>query len=169
MVIHRRATRPDVGYNALMTWWTTLALAAPNPTETALTASVDPSMWQALSARHAAPCERVTATSTAPAHDLLAIVTHVTMPPWAPMRAADCLILRHADAPPVAGAMREWVADPERMGLGRLVVTRLDELDETLAVELGTRAWQAGHDRAYVERRLSQSTRSSLRAVVAPR
>lgn len=153
------------GYNGVMIWWTTLALAAPQPLETPITASVDPTLLRALSARHAAPCDRVTATSSTPVADLLAVVAQVTVPPWAPMRAADCLIRAHAAEPEVSAALRQWVADPELKGLGRLVVVHLDELDEPLALDLAARAWEAGHDRDYVARHLADSPRPAIRAV----
>ncbi|MEM6929509.1 MAG: hypothetical protein AAF602_21395 [Myxococcota bacterium] len=123
-------------------------------------------MWEALAARHAAPCERVTASSRRPAADLLAVVDLTTSPPWAPMRAADCLVRHHAAEPRVIEAMRLWVEDPARLGLGRLVVTRIDDLEPARALELARRAWNADHDRAWLARRLEESTRSEIRALV---
>ncbi len=148
-----------------MIWWTTLALAAPDAPETPLPATFDLAIWQALAAREPAPCERITASSPNPATDLLAVVEQTTMPPWAPMRAADCLVRRHAAEPEVAIALRAWVVDPERLGLGRLVVTRLDELDPAQSLDLARRAWNADHDRPWIARRLARSARAELRAL----
>lgn len=152
------------GNPGFMIWWTTLALAAPPAADNPLS-DVDSATWRALSARHAAPCAQVTASSANPVSDLMAVVEHASLPPWAPMRAADCLVRHHASQPQVARAMREWVADPDRLGLSRLVVTRLDELDPPQSLDLARRAWNARHDRPWVARRLERSARPEVRAV----
>lgn len=153
----------------MMTWWMSLALATatPEPAEPAVVeASLNLEMWHVLSARHAPACDRVSATSDDAVADLLRIVDEVTMPPWAPMRAADCLVREHAKVPVVTGALREWVVDPAHMGLARLVVTRIDALDPTLAVDLASRAWAADIDRPFLKRHLGRSLRPEVRAVV---
>ncbi|MEN0067868.1 MAG: hypothetical protein AAGA48_37410 [Myxococcota bacterium] len=146
-----------------MMWWISMALAAPI---SGASSNVDEAMWMLLSARHAVPCETVTATSPDPVEDLLVVVEQVSMPPWAPMRAADCLIRQHAADVRVVDELQEWVVDPARKGLGRLVMTRIDALDAPMAVDLARRAWAANLDARFVERRLLRSANPDIRAVV---
>ena len=92
-------------------------------------------MVQALSARDRGPtCVDVEAMATSPVDALLHIVTHVPMPPQAPMRAATCLVDRHPDA--VRDELLTWVKQEETKGLGRLVLQRLDTLPEPIAVDV---------------------------------
>ena len=50
----------------------------------------------ALSSRDAVSCESLEALTTTPTATLVEVVDTVQMPPWAPMRAANCLIEHHA-------------------------------------------------------------------------
>src|SRR5688500_16900831 len=76
----------------------------------------------ALSMRDPVSCERLEALTPTPVETLLAVVDTVTMPPWAPMRAAACLL--EADALDVRDRLDGWVTEPALKGLGRLVLVR---------------------------------------------
>lgn len=108
-----------------------------------LTASAEPTteappdgaeaIHRALSARdQSPPCEDVEALSTAPVEALLYIVEHATQPPWAGMRAAECLTLRHAEA--IQPQLTGWVQNPDTRGLALMVFNRLDEIPSTVAL-----------------------------------
>lgn len=114
-----------------------------------LTASAEPAeaelpdgaqaMHRALSARdQSPPCEDVEALSEAPVEALLYIVDNATQPPWAAMRAAECLTLRHAEAvqPQLAG----WVQSAETRGLALMVFNHLDEISDDVAFSLAQAA-----------------------------
>jgi hypothetical protein len=92
-------------------------------------------MVQALSSKDRGPtCLEVEALAEAPVEALLHIVEHVPLPPQAPMRAATCLVDRHADA--VQDELLTWVKQEETKGLGKLVLQRLDTLPEPIAVDV---------------------------------
>ena len=94
-------------------------------------AQVDPALVSALSARHGAPaCADLDATSPA----LQEVITHVSVPPWVPMRAASCLIELHSDTSEAPFLM--WVSDPSLKGLGRMLLRRLDTLPEALSLRI---------------------------------
>ncbi len=94
-------------------------------------AQANPALVQSLSARHAAPpC----ATLTATAEELAEVVTNVAMPPWVPMRAATCLVEQHAEGS--ESHFLSWVTEPEKLGLGRLLLRRLDGLPDALALRI---------------------------------
>lgn len=81
-------------------------------------------MVRAFSARDGAPpCAEVEALVPDPATSLEAIVDHVSMPPWAGMHAAACLIERHSGDR--RATLLAWTTDPARKGLARLVFNRL--------------------------------------------
>lgn len=110
-----------------------------------LTASAEPTpadapsgaeaMHRALSARdQGPPCEDVEALSDTPVEALLYIVDHATQPPWAGMRAAECLTLRHAEEiqPQILG----WVQNTQTRGLALMVFNHLDEVPSTVALPI---------------------------------
>jgi len=106
---------------------------APEPAAEAAPAGVD-AMVQALSARDRGPaCEAVEAMSDTPVEALLHIVDHVPMPPQAPMRAANCVLERHAEA--AKDDVLSWVKREDTKGLGKLVLQKLDTLPESIAVD----------------------------------
>lgn len=122
---------------------------------------------RALSARDGVfDCAAVEALSADPVGLLRELVDHAVRPPWVAMRAADCLVTRHAEA--AAADLDAWVVDPERLGLGLLVVSRLDTLPEARALALAERAIASGPDAAAVRRRIEASAHASVRALVTP-
>lgn len=103
------------------------------PAPVAAPAGVD-AMVQALSARDRGPsCEDVEAMAEAPVEALLHIVENVPMPPQAPMRAANCVLERHAET--AKDDVLSWVKREDTKGLGKLVLQKLDTLPEALAVD----------------------------------
>lgn len=144
-----------------MIWTLSVALAAPvTPPD------YDTDLWRYLSARHPTPCPTLFEVAEPTVPELLAIVVHAKAPAWAPMRAAHCLVKHRSSVPEVAEALREWVVKPEWRGLGRLVLTYIDDLDPGQAVVLGTLAWEADLDRDFIRRRFAESPQPQVRAIV---
>lgn len=131
--------------------------------EPGLAAPVDAAVLRALSSRDPVPCAQVEALSAAPREALEAIVDTVTAPPWAPMRAAQCLIDGHAAA--AQARFERWVEDPALKGLGRLVLGQLDRLPVEVAVAVSRKAL-AGSDPALARERIAAAQAPELRALV---
>ncbi len=92
----------------------------------------DDALLRALSVRDPAPsCAELSALTDEPAADLRDVAETVTLPPWAPMRAAQCLVAAHSEAS--ESAFQQWVVDPTREGLGLLVLRRTAQLPDDLA------------------------------------
>ncbi len=92
----------------------------------------------ALSYRHPRPCDEIEALTPTPVATLRHVVGTVQYPPWAPMRAAECLQRNHAVE--VRDDLLRWVSDPALKGLGRQTVSLLDVLSDDLAVVVGREA-----------------------------
>lgn len=120
---------------------------------------------QALSQRDPGDCTLVEGLTTTPVPTLLEVVEHATMPPWAPVRAAECLVKGHG--PEVRVQMLEWIRDPQSRGLAAVVYRNIDLLPEELAVELAT-ASLTGADPDRARRYLKASTKQSVRDIVGP-
>lgn len=115
-------------------WFITVAFAwDPTP--------ADQSLIRALSSRDAAPiCADLADRVPDAVASFKAIVEHVEMPPWAPMRAATCLIEHHeAEAEPL---MLQWVQRVETKGLAKLVLRRTHLLELERAERVKTAALQ---------------------------
>ena len=120
-------------------------------------------LTQQLSVRDPEPsCDDLTRDISDPITALRAVVETVQMPPWAPMRAASCLLEQPENARDDAMA---WLAHPNKRGLAMLVVARLDHYPEPLALDLG-RAALAGPWSADARRRLRSATNPRLRALL---
>lgn len=119
---------------------------------------------RALSVRHGAPsCADVEALTPAPVETLLWVVEEVELPPWAPVRAAECLATRHAAA--VRDHLERWVVAPETRGLGRLVIERLDAVPVDLARDLAVRALSEGPEPERARARIARLRTPELRAL----
>jgi len=106
----------------------TAALAwTPSPQEQQLV--------RALSSRDApASCAELEALVPEPVQSLAQVVDQVSMPPWAPMRAATCLIENHsADRPALFDS---WVTQPNKRGLAKLVFARLHLIEPVQRLSL---------------------------------
>jgi hypothetical protein len=123
-------------------------------------ASIPDALRVALSGRHPVPCETLRALTPNPAADLSRAVNHLPYPPWAPMRAARCLLLEPGTDAVVAG----WVTDPERLGLAQLVFDHLDELPTARSVTVVERAL-TGPWSVEARRAARSSNRREVRAV----
>lgn len=140
-----------------MIWLTTAALAwTPTAGERQLV--------EALSSRDAAPpCALLSPLVDDPVVSYQRIVDNVSMPPWVPMVAAQCLIQDHAEqAEPV---LRTWLADDTLRGLAKLVVMNVQTLPEPLAVRLCDRAVKGPHA-VMARRRLAADPREKIRAII---
>jgi len=110
---------------------------APTPTDDP--AGLD-DVLHALSYRHPKPCDELEGLTPTPVRTLRHVVANVQSPPWAPMRAAECLQRNHAEE--VREDLLLWVRDPELKGLGRQAVGLIDVLPEALAVDVARQALQ---------------------------
>ena len=121
---------------------------------------------QALSVREPAPsCGDLAALTPTPPADLLWVVEHVRSPPWAGMKAAECLVLAHPDA--ARTALDAWVTDPRLKGLGWVVLKHLDAMPRPLALELARRAITDGPDPDGEKRRIRRSGVPEIQALGA--
>lgn len=121
---------------------------------------------QALSVREPAPtCASLSALSTAPVDDLAWVVSNVTSPPWAGMKAAECLVLDHTEA--ARPLIDTWVTEPRLKGLGWVVLKHLDAMPRPVALEIARLAVDKGPDPAGARRRIRRSKVPELQAVGA--
>lgn len=138
---------------------TTLLATAP---AAAGDAQPDDAVFRALSVRHGAPsCEEVEALTPTPVETLLRLVEEVELPPWVPMRAAECLTTRHAEQ--IDDHLRRWVVGAETRGLGRLVVDHLDHVPRPLARELALSALREGPEPELARARITRLRTPELR------
>lgn len=145
---------------------------APAPVPVAVTPSPAPPatpvggtapLLIALSSRDDVSCADVEALVTDPVPALVEVVTTVKMPPSAPMRAAGCLVERHAHEVPEV--LEGWMKGDDTKGLALLVSGRLDGLDPELAVRLA-RAGMSGPWATDLQPAIEKSTVPEVRAVV---
>ena len=158
------ATRSPRSYDGAMLL-SLLGLAFADPSAAWTPSAAEEKLLLALSARDGAPpCDTLDALVDDPVGSYESIVEHVSLPPWAPMQAARCLVENHAEA--AAPTLRSWVELPEKAGLARLVLMGVDRLPEAQAVELGSRAL-LGPYATVARQRLPLSERAAVRALVS--
>lgn len=121
-------------------------------------------LHRALSYRHALPCAEIEALTDDPVADLLAAVEQIEQPPWAPMRAAQCLVASHATT--IRADLERWVVVPEQKGLGLLALGMLDQMPVETAVPVARLALRDGPDREAARLRVGRSTVPEVRALV---
>ena len=122
-------------------------------------------VYKALSVHEPAPtCDQVEALAAEPAATLRVVIERATMPPWAPMRAAHCLVTNH---PTEARAdMLAWVGSEQTRGLAILAIGQLETMPEAIALEVATAAL-AGPLESDARERLVDSEVDVLRELVA--
>lgn len=153
--------------------WTWSALAGPPeepaPPDTTAAEAWTPhdavaALYQALSARdQAVDCAALATLSDEPAPALLEIIENAAQPPWAPVRAAHCLVTEHpgfAQEP-----MRQWVTDPALRGLTLLTLGLLDEVPVEIALDVAQHSLVGPHG-PDARTRLPRSRHPELRALV---
>ncbi len=155
-----------------MLWWWLLACkkkeaepaAVPPP---APVAPADPgadALLRALSTRDGEPsCESLAALVP---EDPVAALVHVTrtvqLPPVAPMRAARCLVVAHAEA--AEAELSAWMIDPASEGYVRLVLAEWSAVPTPVAVRLAT-AGLGGPHGALVREAARAAASPELRAL----
>ena len=123
-------------------------------------------MVRALSIKDPPPaCEQVEALSSDPVPLMVRIVNEVALPPWVAIRAADCLVTRHAVQ--VESEMTSWLRDSDRKGLGFVALDHLDDMEPPLAVRLASAAI-AGPYKDAARPRIARSNVESVRGLAAP-
>jgi hypothetical protein len=99
----------------------------------------DAALVKALSVRDPAPdCARVEALAVDPVPALLRVIDTAPHPPWVAIRAAECLVTRHATE--IEAQMTSWMADAEKKGLGLVALAHLDGMEPALATRLASAA-----------------------------
>jgi hypothetical protein len=111
------------------------------------------------------PCEQVEALATDPVPLLLRVVDEIQRPPWVAMRAADCLVTRHASS--IEAEMTIWMGASQKKGLGFLALAHLDAMEPALATRIASAA-MAGPYREEASVRIARSHDESIRALAAP-
>lgn len=120
-------------------------------------------VYRALSVRDPEPsCAEVEALSPTPVETLREVIARAQQPPWAAMRAANCLIQGHG--PEVQADLVAWVGASETRGLALLVLDQLDLLPEDVALAVATAAL-AGPLAPDAGARISKSSHPSLQAL----
>ena len=145
-------------------------LVAAHAQEAAPPVAAEPGTWvpsaetlqvhQALSQRDPGDCTLVEGLTATPVTTLLEVVEHATMPPWAPIRAAECLVRGHGAQ--VRVQMLTWIRDPESRGLAAVVYRNIDQLPPDLSVEMATAAL-TGADPDRARRYFKMSTNPAIR------
>ena len=134
--------------------------AAPAPEPDAAAEAV----YRALSVRDPAPsCESVEALTETPVETLLFVVDNAQQPPWAGMRAAECLTTRHAVA--AQDAIEGWVSSTETKGLAILVLNQIDALPLEVALPVVRKAL-AGPEAATARTRIERATTPEIKALL---
>jgi len=120
-------------------------------------------VYRALSIRDPAPtCEGVEALTETPVETLLFVVDNAQQPPWAGMRAAECLISRHAVA--AQSSLTAWVSSPETKGLAILALNQLDTMPLEVSLTVA-RAALVGPDVESARTRIGRSTIPEIKAL----
>ncbi|MBA2320208.1 MAG: hypothetical protein H0V89_03545 [Deltaproteobacteria bacterium] len=145
----------------------TAAWGAPAPGTSAWTPSAqEEALLQQLSLRDGSPaCAEMEVGLSDPRASWKAVVDHVSMPPWAPMRAADCLISGHSAAS--RADLVGWVTRPELKGLGLLALGRLDVMPQDVATEVASAAITRGPDPAGARVRVARSANPAIAELAA--
>ncbi len=142
-------------------WLPLLALAL------AETPPADTDLLRALSARDLRfSCEELDALTDDPVQAYTHIVDTVAQPPWAPMRAAVCLIRGHGEV--ALPSLKRWVTDPATPGLARLVLLELDALPEQVAIETATAALRGPHIEL-ARTKIARASRPAVRILAGSR
>ena len=119
---------------------------------------------QALSVREPAiTCTALAALTPTPAADLTWVVSHVTAPPWAGMKAAECLVQEYAQA--ARPTLEAWVTDTRLKGLGWVVLKNLDNMPRPIALDLARMAVEKGPDPEGARRRIRRSVVPEIKAL----
>lgn len=146
-----------------------VAQVAPVPVAAAVGIAADSPEGRAhglFASRDAVDCAAV---AGALGDDARTAVTYVadatTMPPYAPMRAAHCLVERWpADA---QALFVGWMGAPAKKGLALQTLHEADQLDEPSALALGVAALAGPHAEP-AQKILAQSKHPAVRALVNP-
>jgi hypothetical protein len=81
------------------------------------------------------------------------------------MRAADCLVTRHA--PAIEAEMTSWMGDSQKKGLGFLALGHLHAMEPALATRIASAA-MAGPYRDEASVRIARSHVESVRTLAVP-
>jgi hypothetical protein len=124
-------------------------------------------LYKAMKVRDPVPnCEALSALSEDIANDFVWLVDNIQRPPWVGVRAAQCVLMSHAEAK--AELIEAWMTDPLKMGVAILALGHLDELPEPLAARLA-KAALSGHLADKAGRRLQDSVHPSIQDLILKR
>lgn len=142
------------------------AALADAPTQAIQPSASQNQIYRALSVRDPVPtCETVEAMSTTPVADLLFVVENAQQPPWTAMRAAQCLVRRHAEV--AQPQIESWVTHEATRGLALMTFGLLDTMPQTVAIPVAKQALQ-GPLAAEAQPRLLRSEVPEIRALAQP-
>ncbi len=125
----------------------------------------DDALYSALARRDpVVTCHELSVLAAEPVTDLVRMAETLELPPWAPMRAAECVVTHHAGE--ASDVLQRWVVDEQRAGLAKLVLRRLKHIPEEQAVAL-TRTALTGPLADLAVPFVVDDARESIRAVAA--
>lgn len=126
--------------------------------------------YDVLVPRDGVSCDALGEATPALRAELFELAQSDVMPPWVPMRAADCLIVRYAADAELVPMITPWLTDPERRGLALVVLDRLASLPEADAIALARTALATDDAkwRARFADKVRRDPRPTVQAVAAP-
>ncbi len=141
---------------------TTSPAADPEPSGPEPDAAAE-AVYRALSIRDPAPtCESVEALTETPVETLLFVVDNAQQPPWAGMRAAECITSRHAVE--AQESIKAWVSSSETKGLAILALNQLDAMPLEVALTVARTALE-GPDAESARTRINRSSVPEIKAL----
>jgi len=152
------ARRLLAGLPLLFAWGMTNTAAAVSPTET------QDAIYRALSVRDPVPsCDDLAALTDTPVADLQFVVEKASQPPWAGMRAAQCLVTHHADD--AKSTIVGWTTSDNTKGLAIIALNGLDRLPLDVALDVAKSAL-AGPYAEEAQKRVPKAAAPELKALV---
>ncbi len=123
-----------------------------------------------LSARDPVGCAQLGNADAALRDQLVPLTDPNLMPPWLPMRAAECLIELYPHDPVTTTLAAGWLTDPGTLGLALTVARKIDTFAAADAVKLAgsVMALPEGADKERLRARFAQSASPDVQAVVSP-
>jgi len=134
------------------------------PSHLESTSNPDITVLQQLSVRDGFSCSQLVDNKELQA-ELSRIVEEVSKPPWAPMRAAACLIERYSvQAKP---DFERWIVDPSKKGLAFLIAGQIEKMPDEVALSV-VKLGLAGPHALDIRVRLEKINDPRLQTILQP-
>jgi len=136
--------------------------SSTSPTEPAI--SERETVKRGLSAYESQGCPTNERLGFDPGPHFVDLAETVKMPPWVAIRAASCVVRLHSHLG--EGHFIQWVSHPGWAGLGRVVLERLDDLPEAMALSVASEALK-GDLASHARTQLKESKYVRVRQLLA--